>query len=171
MGYSIMLLSMSIFQFYLDFWVCEEGGGSLYNDRAARSNRACAIRRNQSAVLISPDRAWSRIDRAKNARSMRDQARSMRDQARSMRDQCAINARSGAINARSMRDQCAINARSGAIRRDQARSKMRDQCAINARSMRDQCAVLNIMWLRLIAHARLDRAARLSTTLLIQYTT
>ena len=43
---------------------------------------------------------------------------------------------------------------------------MRDQCAINARSMRDQCAVLNILWSRLIAHARLDRAARLSTTLL-----
>ena len=35
----------------------QEGGGSLYNDRAARSNRACAIRRDQSAVLISPDRA------------------------------------------------------------------------------------------------------------------
>ena len=106
----------------------------LYNDRAARSNRACAIRRDQSAVLISPDRAWSRLIAHWSRKKCAINARSMRDQARSMRDQCAINARSGAINARSMRDQCAINARSGVIRRDQ-------KCAINARSMRDQYAI------------------------------
>ena len=143
----------------------------VVDNRAARSNRACAIRRDHKIfktahwsridrALIAPDRVliahWSRIDRALITPdrvliahwSRIDRAFLIApDYAWSRIDRALIAHWSRidrawsridrALIAHFLRDQCAI-------RRDQARSG----------------EIKTALWSRLIAHARLDRAAR-----------
>ena len=132
----------------------------VVDNRAARSNRACAIRRDH---IIFKTAHWSRIDRALIAHWLRliaywsriDRALIAHFWSRLITPDRALITPDRALIAHWSR----IDRAWSRIDRALIAHFLRDQCAIR----RDQARsgeIKTALWSRLIAHARLDRAAR-----------